>query len=143
MRRLVMPGMAWLLVAQVPAAAQQPVSRQAVQLEEPRPAPVLPLALVPFSIPAELCRNGRLPTVSLIVSNAVTKPVATLRLRSRGRELLERLPLRCGRHVAVWDGTVGDGTRLAVPFVYYINLSVTLPGEPPRRDTFRLVVPPS
>ncbi len=142
MRRLVVPGVASLLVAAaVPAAAQRPASPSAVKLEEPRPAPVYPVALVPFTIPAELCRGGRTPEVSLQVHDALIKPVHTLRLRSRGREPIERLALRCGRHVAVWDGTIEGGSRIAPPFVYYLYLTVTLPGSPPLRDTFKLVVP--
>lgn len=144
MRRLVMPGVAWLLVAvSAPAAAQRPASPPAVKLEEPRPAPVFPVALVPFSIPGELCRGGVLPEVSLRVNDALIRPVHTLRLRERPRRLLDRLPLRCGRHVALWDGTIDNGSRIAPPFVYYLSLTVTLPGAPPLRDTFKLVVPPN
>lgn len=142
MRRLVMPGLAWLLVAvSFPAAAQRPSRPPAVKIEEPRPAPVFPVALVPFSIPAEACRGGRIPTVTLRVHDALTKPVHTLRLRGRGRQPIDSLPLRCGQHVAIWDGTIEDGSRIAVPFVYYLFLTVTLPGSPPWRDTFKLVVP--
>lgn len=144
MRRLVMPGVAWLLVAVTSnAAAQRPADPPAVKIEEPRPAPVFPVALVPFSIPAELCRGGRTPVVTLRVHDALIKPVHTLRLRSRGREALDGVALRCGRHVAIWDGTIDNGSRIAVPFVYYLYLTVTLPGSTPLRDTFKLVVPPN
>lgn len=144
MHRLVVPGVAWLLVAvSSPAAAQRPATPPAVKLEEPRPAPVFPVALVPFSIPGELCRGGVLPEVSLQVNDALIRPVHTLRLRDRSRRPLDRLPLRCGSHVAIWDGTIDDGSRIAPPFVYYLSLTVTLPGTRPLRDTFKLVVPPN
>lgn len=142
MRRLVVPGVAWLLVAVTsPAAAQRPANPTAVELEEPRPAPIFPVALVPFSIPAELCRGGRVPVVTLEVSNVLGQVVAPTRLRSRERQVIERLRLRCGRYVAIWDGTIDNGSRIAPPFIYYFSLSVTLPGSPLLRDTFKLVVP--
>lgn len=144
MRRLVGLAVAGLLIANaLPLASQRPGTPAAVKLEEPRPAPVFPVAIVPFSIPAELCRGGRIPEVTLAVHDAIAKPVQTLRLRNRQRELLDRLPLRCGRHVALWDGTIDNGARMAPPFVYYLQLTVQLPDTAPLRDTFKLVVPPN
>ncbi len=144
MRRLVGLAVVGLLVANAsPLASQRPGAPTAVKLEEPRPAPVFPVAIVPFSIPPELCRGGRVPAVTLTVHDAIAKPVQTLRLRNRQRQLLDRLPLRCGRYVALWDGTIDQGTRMAPPFVYYLQLTVEFPDTAPLRDTFKLVVPPN
>ncbi len=144
MRRLVGSVAAGLLVAMgSPLAAQRPGAPTAVKLEEPRPAPVFPVAIVPFSIPAELCRGGRVPAVTLKVHDAIAKPVQTLRLRTRDRQPLDGLQLRCGRYVAFWDGTIDDGARIAPAFVYYLQLTVNFPDTAPLRDTFKLVVPPN
>ena len=79
MRRLVGLAVAGLLVANaLPLASQRPGAPTAVKLEEPRPAPVFPVAIVPFSIPTELCRGGRQPVVTLAVHDAIAKPVETL-----------------------------------------------------------------
>ena len=84
MRRLVWPGVAWLLVAvSTPLAAQRAGDPPAPQLYEPRPFPVLPASLVPFTIPAEWCRDGGQPRVTLRAFNTV--PVAVHVLRVRGR----------------------------------------------------------
>lgn len=141
MRRLVMLG-AWLLVAVAtkPAAGQRAASPPRVRLEEPRPAPVFPVAVVPFTIPAELCQGGQVPAVTLRVHTALSQPVRTLRLRTRDRDLLDQLPLRCGVHVAIWDGTIDNGTRIAPPYVYWLELRVTLPGQSPLRDTKPVLV---
>jgi hypothetical protein len=32
--------------------------------------------------------------------------------------------MRCGSYVAIWDGTIDGGTRLARPGIYYLRLSV-------------------
>ncbi len=141
MRWPVQPRVAWLLVALTsPLAAQRPARPAAVKLEEPRPAPVFPLALVPFTIPSELCQGGRTPTVTFRVYDNITKPVNTLRLRDGQRQPLDGRPLRCGRHVAVWDGTIDNGARVAPPNVYYLYITAELPDTGPMRDTFKLVV---
>ena len=129
MRRLVWPGVAWLLAAvSAPLAAQRAGDPPAPQLHDPRPFPALPAALVPFSIPAEWCRGGGRPLVSLRVYNSAIQPVRTLRLRGTNGAVLDSLPLRCGTHVAIWDGTIDDPPRLPVGAVYRLRLLVERPG---------------
>ena len=127
MRRLVRPVLGLLLLiglARSANAQQRPGRIPAPVLEEPRPNPVLPAALVPFVIPEEMCRNNNTPLVALKVYNSLAVPVATLRLRSRRAEAMDSIRLRCGKYVAIWDGTIGGGTRVPPPGVYYLNLAV-------------------
>lgn len=138
MRRLLGLGVGcWLLgVPWGSVAAQRPPARPAITLEEPRPTPVLPAALVPFAIASEVCKNGHVPIVALKVYNVLAQPVATLRLRNRRAGLLDGLKLRCGSYVATWNGTVEDGGRAAPPGIYYVQLLVD-----DRRATRKLIVP--
>jgi len=126
MRRLSGPGLGLLLmmVAAQPADAQRSPQRQAAVIEEPRPIPVLPAAFVPFTISSEVCRNDHVPTVGFRVYNVLAQPVAVLRLRGRNSIPLERSRLRCGIYVAVWDGTLDGGTRVASPGIYYLQLTI-------------------
>ncbi len=141
MRWPVQPRVAWLLVALTsPLAAQRPARPPVVTLEEPRPAPVFPLALVPFTIPSEMCQGGRTPVVTFRVYDNINNPVRTLRLRGNLPRLLDGRALRCGRHVAVWDGTINDGTRVAPPNVYYLYLTAEAPETGLLRGILKLVV---
>lgn len=141
MRRLVWPGVAWLLVAvSIPLAAQRAGDPPAPRLEEPRPAPAFPVALVPFSIPTEWCQGGVEPRVTLRAYNSLSQPVHVLRLRGRSGARLLELQLRCGSHVAIWDGTIGDPPRLPPGAVYYVNLTVVRPNSRPQLATKRVVV---
>ncbi len=126
MRRLFWSVVGAVLLGLVarPAAAQRASERPPVLLEEPRPNPVLPAALVPFSIDAEVCRKDHVPRVSLKVHNSLSEPVAILVLRERQTEVLDNRALRCGNYVAVWNGTIDGGTRVAPPSVYWIQLTV-------------------
>lgn len=142
MRRLAWLGVAWLLVAVTnPLAAQRGDSSPAPRLEDPRPAPALPAALVPFTIPAEYCRGGLQPLVSLRAYDVLSQPVHVLRLREPDGRPLEQLPLRCGTHVGFWNGTIDDPPRLPLATVYYLQLQVERPGITPRYATLKLVVP--
>ncbi len=142
MRRLVWPGVVWLLVAGTnPLAAQRVSAPPAPRLEEPRPAPALPAALVPFTIPSDYCRGGSEPRVSLRVYDVLSQPVHLLRLRGRDGQLLDRLPLRCGTYVGIWNGTIGDPPRLPLATVYYLQLHVEWDGGSPRLATLKVVVP--
>ena len=137
MRRFLGPGLGLVLGAAVavPAAAQRSSDVPAVALEEPRPNPVLPAALVPFVIASDVCRRGHTPRVALRVYNVFAQPVASLRLRDRRpAAVLDSIPLRCGQYVGLWDGTVAGGTRAASPGVYYLRLSVD------ERSTSRKVI---
>lgn len=143
MRRLVQSVAAWLLVAGTPSLAAQRVTRPlAPRIEEPRPAPIFPAAFVPFSIPDSWCDAGGTPQVTLRVFGVLSRPLHTLRLRGRGNRALDRLPLRCGTHVAVWNGTVGDPPRLAVPYTYYLRLEVAREGRRTLTHTVQMVVLP-
>ncbi len=126
MRRLLRSVVVAILLGVVirPAVAQRSSDRPVISLEEPRPNPVLPAALVPFAIDAEVCRKGHVPRVSVKVYNVLANPVAALRLRGRRTEPLDNAPLRCGTYVAVWDGTIDGGTRVAPPGIYYLQLAV-------------------
>jgi hypothetical protein len=139
MRRLVVPVVALLLAVVMvsTASAQRPGQAAVVVLEEPRPSPVFPAALVPFTLGSEICRDGGQPVVSLKVYNVLAQPVATLHLRGRRGDVLDERPIRCGAHVATWDGTIAEGTRVAPPGIYYVQLNVV--GQ--RAATRRLIVP--
>ena len=101
MRRFFGPGLGLLLggVVALPAAAQRSPDAPTFVLEEPRPNPVLPAALVPFAITSEVCQ-GACPRVALRVYNVFVQPVASLRLRDRRAVVLDSIPLRCGQYVA-------------------------------------------
>lgn len=127
MRRLVRPVLGLLLVgvsASSAAAQRVPESVPAAVIGEPRPNPVLPAALVPFVIPSEVCRKDHQPLVALKVYNVLAQPVAILRLRSRRAEAVDSRRMRCGTYVAIWDGTIGGGARVAPPGIYYLQLAV-------------------
>lgn len=140
MRRFVRPGLGLLLggVVAHPAAAQRSPAAPVIALEEPRANPVLPAALVPFSIASDVCKRGHVPRVALQVYNVLAEPVATLRLRDRPAVVLDRIPLRCGQFVGLWDGTVAKGTRAASPGIYYMTLSVD---GVPKAKRFRITEP--
>jgi hypothetical protein len=126
MRRFFGPGLGVLLggVAAHPAAAQRSADVPTVALEQPRPHPVLPAALVPFSIASEVCQRGHVPRVALQGLNILTQPVATLRLRDRNAVVLDGVSVRCGKYVALWDGSIDGGTRAAPPGIYLLRLTV-------------------
>jgi hypothetical protein len=111
-------------VAVVPAVAQGSADPTAITIREPRPDPVLPAALIPFTISSGACRKGHVPVVTMRVFNSLAQAVATLRLRQHGDQVLDTIPLKCGDYVAVWDGTIDGGTRVAPPGVYWLQLSV-------------------
>jgi hypothetical protein len=142
MRRLVGSVAAWLVVAGAnPVAAQRATATPTVRLEDPRPAPILPAVLVPFVIPDSWCEGNVEPRVTLRVHDVLMEPLRTLRLRGRGNRDLNRLTMRCGQHVAFWDGAVGDPPRLPTPTVYYLRLVVERDGRWPGTAAVRLVVP--
>ena len=126
MHRYLRPGFGLLLVGLVahPAIAQRSPDPSGTVLEEPRPNPILPAVLVPFTIGPEFCRRGHTPMVSVRIHNIFTLPVAALRLRDKPAAVLDSVPLRCGQYVAQWDGTINGGTRIAPPNVYYLLLLV-------------------
>ncbi len=138
MRRFCGPGLGLLLVVAPvwSAGAQRPPERPVVVIEEPRPLPVLPAAFVPFTIGQETCRNGHVPIVGLTVYNVLAQPVAVLRLRGRIGTVIDRIALRCGNHVALWDGTLEGGARAASPGIYYLQLTVD-----DRTVTRKVIVP--
>ncbi len=138
MRRLKGPGLGLLLLvaSASSAGAQRPPDRPVVVIEEPRPLPVLPAAFVPFTIGQDLCRNGHVPTVGFTVYNVLAQPVAILRLRGRIATTISTIQLRCGTHVALWDGTLDGGTRAASPGIYYLQLTVD-----DRTNTRKVIVP--
>jgi hypothetical protein len=141
MRRLVWPGVAWLLVAVCPSlAAQRAGDPPAPRLEEPRPFPAFPVALVPFTSPSEWCRGGGQPSVSLRVYNSAIQPVRTLRIRGLTGAVLDSLPLRCGTYVAIWDGTIDDPPRLPIGAVYRLRLLVERPGFRSQAAPIRSIV---
>jgi hypothetical protein len=125
MRRFFGPGLGLLLgfVVASSATAQRSPTPATTVLHEPRADPVLPVALFPFTIAPEVCRQGHVPRISLKAYNSLSQTVAVLHLRDRPNALLDSLPLRCGDYVARWDGTVDGGTRAASPGLYFFVLS--------------------
>ena len=136
MRRLVGPGLGLLLAGTAlgPLAAQRLPDWRLVSLEEPRPNPIFPAALIPFSIQPEVCRRGHKPVVTLQVFG-VLSTAATLPLRDRRSVPLDSTSLSCGNFVAIWDGTIDGGARVAPQGVYYVQLNVD-----GREKTVKLVV---
>lgn len=126
MHRFRCPGLGLLFLGLValPAAAQRSPDLSGTVLEEPRPNPILPAALVPFAIGSDVCRRGHTPLVSVRVHNIFTVPVAPFHLRDHPAVALDSVPLRCGQYVAQWDGTINGGTRAAPPGIYYVLLTV-------------------
>lgn len=143
MRRLAGLAATWLVVAGPnPLAAQRADARPIVRLETPRPAPFLPAVLVPFSIPDTWCEGGGgLPRVTVRVYDVLGGPLRTLRTRGRSGQELSALPLRCGRHVAYWDGSVGSPPRLPPATTYYIRLLVQRGDRRDATTSVQLVVP--
>ncbi len=146
MHRLVGPiWLALLGMSAGPLAAQRSGATQAVVIEEPRPNPILPAAIVPFTIGPEFCRNGNTPSVRFEVRNVLVQSVATLRMRGGTRPPIDGLTLRCGSFVAIWNGLIQDGVegegRLAPPGTYYLRLTVTGNDRTPRAVVRTLVVP--
>ncbi len=146
MHRLVGPiGVALLVMSAGPLTAQRSGGAPAAVIEEPRPNPILPAALVPFTIGPEFCRNGNSPSVRLEIRNVLVQPVATLRLRGGQRALLDGITLRCGSFVAIWNGLIRSGgegeERLAPPGTYYLQLTVRGIGGLSRNVVRTLVVP--
>ena len=142
MRRLVWPGVAWLLVAVTgPLAAQRVGSLPPPRLETLRPAPSFPMALVPFHIPAEWCRGGGRPRVSVLVYDILIQPVGVLRIRGRDGVLLDRAPLRCGNHVAYWNGGLGDPPRLVPAILHWLRVHVEREGFTTQSSTPKPVFP--
>ena len=126
MHRFFGPGIGLLLgwVVALPATAQRSPTPPAITLHEPRADPVLPVALLPFTIAPELCRQGHVPRIALRVYNSLSQSVAVLRLvRDRPTARLDSLPLKCGDYVALWDGTVANGTKVASPGLYFFRLT--------------------
>lgn len=135
-----------MLAATVQAVGQRATLPPAPTLDEPRPMPLFPALVVPFTIPAEYCRGGRTPGVQLRVFNSLTQPADTLTLRGRPATPLDGRPLRCGSFVARWDGTLSNPTRVAEPSAWYLQLAVDtalrrLSGVPPILRTRKVVVP--
>lgn len=134
-------------VGVVPLAAQRiPGTSSLPTLDEPRPRPIFPALLIPFSIPESYCRSGRLPRVTLRAFSGLTQPIATLVLRNRPAAELDAAPLRCGAWVARWDGVIqGPPARIAPNAVYYLQLAVDTSSSessprPPILRTRKLVV---
>jgi hypothetical protein len=125
MVRLVRPGW-WLgLLVGVgsPVAAQANVTPPRVELKENYPNPFFPSTTIPFVIAPEVCSGRRLPVVSLKIYNVLVQVVAVPMLGGSS-ERLDSLALRCGEHLAYWDGKYLDGKREATPGVYYYQLTV-------------------
>jgi hypothetical protein len=125
MRRRVGPVLGLLLggILVLTTSAERSPDAPSITLQEARPNPILPAALIPFTIGSEVCRNDHLPRVTLKVYDGTTKVVATLTLRGKAVPL-DGTPMRCGDYVAAWDGTVNSGRSVAVPAMYFVRLEV-------------------
>jgi hypothetical protein len=94
------------------------------ELGENTPNPFFPATLIPFTIHASECTNGRQPLVSLKVYNVLVQMVAIPVLQSSKGEVLDNIHLPCGDHVALWDGRTLDGRAEPTPGIYYSQLTV-------------------
>lgn len=126
MTRKAWPG--WLLVLLLgvapPAAAQYRAPPLKVELKESYPSPNAPGTAIPFTINPEVCAGGHQPVVSLKIFNVLVQVVAIPVLRDSAGERIETVRLRCGEHIAYWDGRYLDGRREAASGVYYYQLMV-------------------
>ena len=107
-----------------PLAAQDARDPPGFELKENYPNPLFASTTIPFTIQAEICRNGHLPTVSLEVRNVIAQVVAVPMLIEEPGRRLQGLRLRCGEYRAFWDGQYDDGERQATTGVYWIRLTV-------------------
>ena len=139
MRRRVGPVLGLLLggFLVLTTTAQRSPDAEPIVLQQARPNPIFPAALIPFTIAPEVCRANHVPRVTLKVYNGAAQVVATLTLRGKTPVLLDGTPMRCGNYVATWDGTVDSGRSVAVPAVYFVRLEVDR--IPPRSRN--LIVP--
>ena len=125
--------LALLLVAGMPAEAQQAAAPQAppqqavdppmVELGENYPNPFYASTTIPFTIRAEVCREGHQPTVTLEIYNVLAQVVAVPLLTEQTPRRLQRLKLPCGNYEAIWDGKLLDGTD-ATTGIYWYHLTV-------------------
>jgi hypothetical protein len=135
MFRFVFPGM-WvglLLGMTSSLAAQEP--RPPVELKENTPNPFFPSTVMPFDIHQEVCANGHQPVVTMHIYNVLVQVVAVPTLQGGSEERLEGIRLRCGSHLAYWDGKNREG-REVPDGVYYYQLLVD--GE--RVSTRKMIV---
>ena len=139
MRRHVGPVLGLLLggVLVRTTTAQRSPQSEPIVLQQARPNPIFPAALIPFTIAPEVCKGGHVPRVTLKIYNGAAQVVATLTLRGKTPVLLDGTPMRCEDYVATWDGTVDSGRSVAVPAVYFVRLEVDR--IPPRSKN--LIVP--
>ncbi len=136
MFRFVRPGM-WvglLLGVTVPAAGQEN-GPPPIELKENTPNPFFPSTAMPFDIHQEVCAAGHRPVVTMHIYNVLVQVVAIPVLQSSPSERLENVRLRCGSHIAYWDGRNRDGREVA-DGVYYYQLLVD--GE--RISTRKMIV---
>ena len=126
MRRRVGPVLGLLLggVLVLTTTAQRSPQSEPIVLQQARPNPIFPAALIPFTIAPEVCKNDHVPLVSLKIYNGAAQVVATLTLRGKSGAPIDGAPLRCGDYVASWDGTVDGGKWVAVSAVYFVRLEV-------------------
>ncbi len=126
MRRRVGPVLGLLLggILVLTTTAERSPQSEPIVLQQARPNPIFPAALIPFTIAPEVCRNDHVPRVTLKIYNGAAQAVATLTLRGKAEVLLDGNPMRCGDYVAAWDGTVDGGRSVAVPAVYLVRLEV-------------------
>jgi hypothetical protein len=136
MFRFIWPGM-WvgLLLGMTTAAAAQEDRSPLVELKENSPNPFFPSTAMPFDIHQEVCVGGRQPVVTMHIYNVLVQIVAIPVLQESPGERLENIRLRCGSHVAYWDGKSRDG-REVPDGVYYYQLLVD--GE--RVSTRKMIV---
>jgi hypothetical protein len=124
MHRLLWPGV-WvglLLGVAVPAFAQDSDPPR-VELRENFPNPFFPSTTMPFDIHQEVCAKGHQPVVTLHVYNVLVQVVAVPAIQGSPGQRLENLRLRCGIHIAYWDGKNSDGHEVP-DGVYYYQLLV-------------------
>lgn len=126
MRRRVGPVLGLLLGGFLVSTttAQRSPQAEPIVLQQARPNPIFPAALIPFTIAPGVCRSDHVPRVTLKIYNGAAQVVATLTLRGKPLVPLDGTPMRCGDYVATWDGTVDSGRSVAVPAVYFVRLEV-------------------
>jgi hypothetical protein len=136
MFRFYWPGM-WvgLLLGITTPVAGQDNGSPLVELKENSPNPFFPSTAMPFDIHQEVCASGHQPVVTMHIYNVLVQVVAIPVLQGSSGERLENVRLRCGSHVAYWDGRNREGREVA-DGVYYYQLLVD--GE--RISTRKMIV---
>lgn len=114
--------MVWL---PVPAWSQQGQEPVLGIVQRNFPDPFSRRTAIPFEVLPIACTGRARPVVTIQILNVLVQGVAAPTLRdSTGARQIVDLSLECGRYLAFWDRTLGDGAGQAAPGSYFYRLFV-------------------